>query len=82
MKMTTPTIDCTPSNDPNVEIRSDLWTTMNAHELSNQQNIMLTRMSKMSTMISASSPPSMIMMYNSMQGALNHLNHLLERRQK
>lgn len=65
-------------NDPQVQIRTDLWNTMDMHELSHQRDLLMARMDQASRMFSHNTSPSGISMYTAMQRALKDINNLID----
>lgn len=66
--------------DPEVEIRSDLWPKMSVSQLARQQEIVIDRLNKLYSMMGSIGTPSMRMMYNSLQVAMQDLSKLIDAR--
>jgi len=69
-----------PSDDPQETIRADLWAEMNLSELTNQQDLVLTKLSLLASVMGSSPTQSYKDMYGSLQAALEALNGLIEHR--
>lgn len=65
---------------PETMIRSDLWPTMSMGELSHQQDLMITKLSAVMTLIGPNSSPSITNMYNALQAGMNQLNSIIDLR--
>lgn len=61
-------------------LRSDLWPTMTVAELVKQQELMVTKMSALLYLMSASPSPAVEAMYSAMQMGFNDLNNILNTR--
>lgn len=75
----------TPVNseyDPQHTIRSDLWSTMDISQLTQQQDLVITKISTMHRMLGPSASPTMYNLYAALQVALQDLNQLIDNRSK
>lgn len=61
-------------------VRSDLWPTMTIAELANQQDIVITRISTLSKIMSTGANPTYHQIYSTLQVALADLTKLIEYR--
>lgn len=70
----------TTSLEPQTNVRTDLWPTMSLTELANQQDLLLTKLALMSSMINgAMATESIRTIYRALHTALDDLNFLLDR---
>jgi hypothetical protein len=65
---------------PETEIRTDLWNTMNVQELSNQRDLIITKLTLVGSMISGNATPSILGLYKVFQQALEDINRLIDTR--
>lgn len=65
---------------PETCVRSDLWPTMTVAELTNQQDMVITRISTLSTIMSGAANPTYHQIYSTLQVALADLTKLIEYR--
>lgn len=68
----------TPSTAPEDEIRTDLWSKMTMQELTRQHELVMTRIVQIQSMLGPTSAPSLTMMHNALQQALQQLNHIMD----
>ena len=67
-------------NDPSVQVRTDLWPTMNITQLTKQRELMLNHISKLMTIMGDNASVSVRNMYGALQTGLNDLNKLIDAR--
>jgi hypothetical protein len=67
-------------NDPQVQVRTDLWPTMNIAQLNRQREIMLDHLSKLQSIMSESPGPTLRNMYGALQTGLKDLSDLIDHR--
>ena len=67
-----------PENDPSIQIRTDLWSTMNVSQLTRQREIMLDHITKIQSIMGAIANPSLINMNAALQVGLQDLNKLID----
>jgi hypothetical protein len=65
-------------NDPSIQVRTDLWSTMNMTQLNRQRELLLDKISKVQSIMGASANPSLINMYGALQMGLKDLNKLID----
>lgn len=70
----------TPSTDPNVDIRSDMWPNMNITQLTRQQEIVIDRINKLTTIMSSGYSQSFSTIYGALQQANKDLASLIDRK--
>jgi hypothetical protein len=68
----------TPENDPNVNLRSDLWPKMTISQLNRQHEIAIDKVSKLHMMMGANASPAIINIYGALQQALRDLTALID----
>lgn len=79
-------IDTTPKPvypvgmNPEVDIRSDMWPTMTVTQLARQQDIVITKISTLASMMGPIAGPSLLQLYNALQIALADLSALIDNR--
>lgn len=66
--------------NPSIDIRSDLWLGMTTTQLSNQHDIVLTKLSSLNSIMGAAASPSLLHIYNALQFALADLTTLMDSR--
>ena len=67
-------------NDPDVTIRTDLWQTMDIKQLTNQHDLLLSRVAMMASMVNSLAPVAHAGMYQSMLRGLDQLASMIEYR--
>lgn len=67
-----------PENDPSIQVRTDLWSTMNMSQLTNQRELMLDHISNLQTIMGGNANPSILNMYSALQLGLKDLNKLID----
>ena len=65
-------------NDPQIQVRTDLWHTMNMSDLVHQRDLLMSHMEKASRMIGFNASPAVLGIYSAMQMALQDINHLID----
>jgi hypothetical protein len=70
-----PTYD---ENDPQVQVRTDLWHTMQLPDLVHQRELLMERMNKLSLMLGANTNPTILGMFSAMHLGLNDINTLID----
>lgn len=69
-----------PGDSPQHNIRSDLWLTMDLPALTNQQDLILTKLSTLSSMLGGNASQSHRDIYMAIEVALDEINKLIEHR--
>ena len=66
--------------NPATDLRSDLWLGMTAAQLANQHDLVLTKLSGLSSIVGPSASPSLLHIYGALQFALADLTSLMDTR--
>lgn len=64
--------------DPEIQIRSDLWSTMSTTDLLHQRELVVTKLFTLGKMLSWSASPSVTNMYLTIQNALEQINSIID----
>jgi hypothetical protein len=70
--------DPVPENDPSIQVRTDLWSTMNTGQLNRQRELMLDHLSKLQSIMGGNANPSILNMYSALQLGLKDLNKIID----
>jgi hypothetical protein len=68
-------------NDPSVQVRTDLWNTMNSSQLNRQRELLLDKLSKIQSIMIGTATPSILNIYNAIQLGLDDITTLIDRKQ-
>lgn len=68
--------------DAQTNIRSDMWNSMTLSQLATQQELVITKISRLYSMTGFSANPSINNIYAALQVALTDLNQLIDSRTK
>ena len=66
--------------DPEIQIRTDLWGTMQLPQLISQRELLMDRLSSLLKIVGPSVSPTVLNMYNAMQMGLSDINYLIDNR--
>jgi hypothetical protein len=67
-------------NDPQVQVRTDLWPTMNIAQLTRQRELMLDHLSKLQSIMTDNPGTTIRNMYGALQTGLKDLSNLIDHR--
>lgn len=66
--------------NPETQVRTDLWGTMQLPQLINQRELLMGRLSTLQKIIGPAVSPTVLNMYNAMQMGLSDINGLIDNR--
>ena len=68
-------------NDPSIQVRTDLWSTMNTAQLNRQREMLLDKINKVQSIMGASANPSLINLYSALQMGLKDVTRIIDYKQ-
>lgn len=69
----------TPDTDPQFNLRSDLWHTMDVSQLTRQQELAVDKATKIQSIMGAGSSPSLITIHKTLQQVITDLSKLIDK---
>jgi hypothetical protein len=74
-----PTSETVPNeNDPSLQVRTDMWSTMSTSQLTRQRELMLDKLSKLQSMMGGVANPTILNMYSALQMGMQDLNNIID----
>lgn len=65
-------------NDPSIQLRTDLWSTMTASQLNRQREMLLDKISKLQSIMGGIPHPSILNMHSALQLGLDDIGHIID----
>lgn len=66
--------------DPEIQVRTDLWGTMQLPQLITQRELLMDRLASLLKIVGPAVSPTVLNMYNAMQMGLSDINQLIDNR--